>query len=688
MQKSLKNKILCATLSVLMLFAIVFEGGLTASLFAFAEGVTDFEKSYVLDDLEGRDDFDLANYPLTTKTHIIDVVEYCFAYDEEKRGAYGLYIYVYNGESKPISRLNGSNTVQLATRYDTNHVTKDSKVKDYDSFELKFCSTVEGGVYDHRFYKFKVVDKEGFDGKKIVERVNRDFRRYDISGFELLFEGEIIAKDFTGGKTVYCEGFASGLGRDEEALSTLKYSSETLDTLKLEVKNTFVRTGTSNLGDGHQNQIDSVYFKVPNSVLEKYENLQRIKAEWYEYRTKNILVADNSFKCQGDITVYEYLKPYVGKNYHSVNHSFPSGVKYFRMYSEVQMNISEGLYYYYDHYGDKAVVGGIKSSLSPFMALFPANDITAYDPYTDVVENGGAKGSKLYDYYLTNPLGFTDYYSLKGGNKIAKGYFNSDIPQDRKRNDVYGKMQHGYSVYDFDADAHIQTVTTYNPSDHSWQENVDMYGFWKATFGKLPESEALTVKPIIRVDRTEFNGGLSESRKKELADKFLVNYRDIDDFMLSVFDSGSTTFLFRFALSDYYSKALKFETQKLFSDDYDGKDLAYVAQQEVFLDFDIIQLTFKATDGDMEVLPVVANPIDIVNDITTPVVVDEGEVNWFEKVLGALAIILLLVILLPVLPYVIKFVVWLIKLPYKAVISIKRKKNKDKTSEDNDDENG
>lgn len=44
----------------------------------------------------------------------------------------------------------------------------------------------------------------------------------------------------------------------------------------------------------------------------------------------------------------------------------------------------------------------------------------------------------------------------------------------------------------------------------------------------------------------------------------------------------------------------------------------YLAQQSVFLNFDIIQLTFKSEAEKMTVIPVVANPIDIIDPITPP----------------------------------------------------------------------
>ena len=101
-------------------------------------------------------------------------------------------------------------------------------------------------------------------------------------------------------------------------------------------------------------------------------------------------------------------------------------------------------------------------------------------------------------------------------------------------------------------------------------------------------------------------------------------------------------------------------------------------------DFDIIQLTFNK-DGVYTVIPVVASPIDIVNDITPPVFLDDG-LEWWQILLAILLIILLVIILWPIIPYVIKGIWWLICLPFKLLKllfdaigkSIKKRKEKKK----------
>ena len=140
--------------------------------------------------------------------------------------------------------------------------------------------------------------------------------------------------------------------------------------------------------------------------------------------------------------------------------------------------------------------------------------------------------------------------------------------------------------------------------------------------------------------------------------------------------------LFRFATSDYYSEAVDIIEPNagfLWSDKhYEGQ--AYIAQESVFFDFDIIQLTFNK-EGVYTVIPVVASPIDVVNDITPPTNMPGG-LEWWQIVLALVLIVLLVVLLAPVLPYIVQGIAWVcnqIGRGFKAFIGIfKKRKNNDK----------
>ena len=111
----------------------------------------------------------------------------------------------------------------------------------------------------------------------------------------------------------------------------------------------------------------------------------------------------------------------------------------------------------------------------------------------------------------------------------------------------------------------------------------------------------------------------------------------------------------------------------------------YFAQEYVYLNFDIIDLTFTKNDVST-VIPVVMSPINIVPDITPdPQAKPDDGASCVNSLQTALAVILLLVLLaisIPILPYIVHFLVIVVMLPFKAVGAIisgvKRAKDKRK----------
>ena len=70
------------------------------------------------------------------------------------------------------------------------------------------------------------------------------------------------------------------------------------------------------------------------------------------------------------------------------------------------------------------------------------------------------------------------------------------------------------------------------------------------------------------------------------------------------------------------------------------------------------------------VLPVVSSPIDIIPDADSPAYTTDDTSAWdvVRLIFAVLALIVVLVILSPLLPYVLKFLLWLITLPVKFIV--------------------
>ena len=292
--------ILLAILIAFVLFLMSGQGFLS-TYFVSALSSNSYDNTNVLDDLKSSTvngekwDIFMYSYDNNKTVSVINFVEYCYSYKANMQDNFGLYLYVYNPQGLDINTETTANKVQMAVAYDN------GKPVDYAKFRLEFCSVSTEPDYYRLFYKFKIVDDEG----QILSRLNSNARRYDISGIELLTKGSSNATEYYVGASYTFTGYVKGYGPDVNAESTLNCNVEVMETVSFTVKHTFYRSKTSSLGAGHQNQLDTVYFRVPERLIDEYGRLQRIKAEWYEYKTKEIVVTSNK-------DFYNAIKDYVG----------------------------------------------------------------------------------------------------------------------------------------------------------------------------------------------------------------------------------------------------------------------------------------------------------------------------------------------------------------------------------------
>ena len=256
---------------------------------------------------------------------------------------------------------------------------------------------------------------------------------------------------------------------------------------------------------------------------------------------------------------------------------------------------------------------------------------------------------------------------------ISADLFESDIDDSRKVDSEQGKIQQGYSYYDFDADTDVQKLVSWSDGEPSFWENWNEFGFWDALFGNIPSETGREISPIQVLKESDLSG-----TEAEVSQRLLVNIKDVEE-LKAAYDDAITVdplnpddeecylVLFRFATSDYYAAPADIYEEKFPHTTY--TKMAYVAQQSVFFDFDVIDLTFNK-DGVYTVIPVVSDPIDIVNDLTSPTDMGDDGLNILALIALILILIVVLVVLMPVLPYIAKGVVWLVCLPFKAIAKL------------------
>lgn len=610
MIKTIKRKqILMAVIGlILILLSFCLSN---AIVYAEENPTLKFEELNLIDELNSIDGFKWSDYPYNVsdnenvKPQIFNVVEYCYSIYADKRTNYGLYLYFYNPRNTNFDTSSKQNTVTLGVKYDGG-INK-GKPTLYEKFDLKFISKVESGNYANLFYKFKVVDhKSKHDDKKIEERVNSAERKYDISEFELLEKDQQLAKSYTIGASYTFTGYAKGYEPDTDVESNLRWEVEKIETIEITGEDighsSYVMPTNNENGINHYDQIHSVYFSVPNEIYEKYGNLQKVMFKTYEYKTKPIIVTKDS-------ELADWLKSRRGINdnlsekltYALIANRSPSGATEWPDYADWIYGIGKNTYY---------ICGsdGISFKYSPEVTHLP------YVFYKDF-------GDKSYDVTAQELLDYIYSYNFSNfGGYIEHKNLTSDLFTTKE------PLNADNLVTEIDA-GELKNLTQYDLSNFFDK-------LWNKLFGKLPAGIPKNLKPI-----QELNMNLSSY---DIDDLFICSYdsTEFNNKMQIAKNKNRKMNCFRFAVTEY-------STQKIENIKNAGIDImhnkSYAAQQTVFLDFDIIQLTFMQ-EGVMTIIPVTMSPLDIVGGLWSPdkTIPDDLLGKLFALILGIIGVLLLL----------------------------------------------
>ena len=700
MAKKAAERVFVLFLLAVLLF-VMSMGGFTVS-YAYADtgGELNYDSTNVLDDLKSAtvngQPFDLAAYPRNPfgTPQVITFAEYCYSQYENGNGNYALYIYVYNPALTEFSLISQRNKIEISSDfYYAGEEGAVGSVKDYTKFPLKFCNA-STGEYENRFLKFRIVDENNvlLNAEREHEEATGN-RYYHIAGIELYAVGgdATTAQDYWVNQYYQFSGYAEGYG-DSEKFPFQCDATGNAEAVQLKVQHTYYRTESSSKGENHQNQLDTVYFAVPKRLFDTYGKLQRIKAEWYEYKTKDFLVTSNT-------DLYNAIQQYIAKTVPS-GIGYPPSASLSNVFTDADIGyaLGSGLSWFTNgdlisaKWGWNLDCSIIDRVCEVLTLLFLTDNIDEYDPY-ETDNEGTVKGNELYDRILAYDKSYdTGTLPIKDGT-ISADLFESDIDEERKTDSEQGKIQQGYSYYDFDADTDLQKLVSWSDGDPSFWENWNEFGFWDTLFGNIPSETGREISPIQVLKESDLSG-----TEAEVSQRLLVNINDIQDIKTAYEDAVTVNplnpddeecylVLFRFAASDYYSAPVNI-FKKAFSstgwNQYMGE--AYVFHESVFFDFDVIDLTFNK-DGVYTVIPVVSDPIDIVNDGTPPTDMGNGGLNILALIALILILIVVLVVLMPVLPYIAKGIVWLACLPFKAIaklckgISNSAKKRKERKCE-------
>ena len=618
-----------------------------------------FENTNVIDDLTSAG-VDLDAFKTKDEVALITFQEFAYSYYGSNMGDFGLYVYIYNPSGKAIL-TDSKSSITIAVSYDEN-----GKPNDYEKFNLKVCSR-STGEYSNLFYKFRVVDHISAEGSTIKQRVSKtpSERRYDVSEFELDLVNNNIEAYGVGG-TFKFSGYAAGYGKDgETATSTLSCEVTKLTTIELEINQTSYIQDPDNSSIKRHNQVSSAYFAVPNEILEEYGKLQKIKATWNEYRTTPIIVTDNS-------DFYNFMLPLLGVDI-GADHQYCELDYYFGVGRSSDL-------YGEEEYFDSAYNMREYTSLN-------GNFCQKYDEaITKISWLFDSDGKDVFDYTLPS-------------ERISEYLYNYEGAESDLLTTDVGDGRDTYNLVDFDADEDAFDFTEYEPDVKGWGQ------LWDYLF-KEDQAVLKDVAPIVAISSKDLSG-----TAESVSERLLIGESDVSDIKAYVANAEAndqTVFLFRFACTEYYSEEVyvykyenHWESGVPFNHSYKGLGkVAYIAETNVFLGFDIIQLTFN-DEGVYTVIPVVASPIDIIPSVTPPAEdpINEGldkakdffealweklqelwdkltaalgsfKENWWKYVLLALAVI----VGICAIPYIFRFIIWLIKLPFEALENTYKKK--------------
>lgn len=599
------GRVLMAVFCILVALMIALGAAASTFLPVYAAEYTAYDRSAIEDDLK---EIDVAAYPADAEGRhfLLDDVGFMeYGYSESSfiaQNYFGIYLYLYNPTEREISTRAGANVVNMATYY---NVAGEPTI--YENVEI----TVLDHTDNYRFYKFKIADsKTVYERARAYARGHDGVRRYDIASIQVWFLGDQNATDsFTERNeqsvTYRCTGYAAGCGTDSNAESTLDIQRDKLESVELDVQKTFWRTQTSSLGAGHQNQLDTVYFTVPQEFFDEYGTLQRIKAEWWEYKMKPVIVTNNQ-------EFYSGIEDYVGVKlpWQQIQNNA------YRREGYIDQNIGYSFTTDYKNEEEDRFTWNTPHEIGEsvpnemealYYAFYTSADISSYDPYADIVSSGGVSSNALEEYIFGYDKSFdSGELNVKDGQVISADLFEADIDESRKVDNGRGKIQKGYSYYDFDVEEDIQEIVSWADGDPSWWDNWQEFGIWDSLFGNIPEEEGRSFSPIYIPKGEDFNGSA-----EEIADRLMCQVSDVEKLRSEYQTDGQVLVMFRFAVSDYMAQDLNMYGEVRL-------ESGYLAQQSVFLNFDIIQLTFKSEAEKMTVIPVVANPIDIIDPITPP----------------------------------------------------------------------
>ena len=569
---------------------VAFAGWISASaLSAYAAESYPYDETAIGDDLAALG----AEIPAVSvageAVQVIALAEFAFAEDPADCENYVLYVYVYDRAGKSYSTMAGENVVNMAVSYDTN-----GEPDGYANLDLVYCSHTD----DKTVWKYRVVDEAGqvLANAQAQDAANGK-RRYDVAGVQLRELGASMAEDHYVGRTFYYEGYATGMSGESALSSTLTVNNE--KTVELEAKHAFYRPDQENEGGSDTyDSLASVYFAIPNEYIEEYGELYAVHAEYLKVITDYIFVT-------GEQAVYDELSAHVGESLDGLDLQYGFGADRSNIKIEAPGQVNYWYITYQHSYNMQKTMNGIythetKDALNTLYYIFKAKEDNAQDRIISTDE--------LTKYMLNYSAG------------------KSDLILGRYARELFREI---------DAE---KTQVRLTANDTLPITSISLNAWWEALFGDRYKENQYNVSAIQRVEKAE--------NAAQVEEDYYIDQQCYNDFLSYYNDhkADSTVYVFHFAVDDYYSTGavnLDNKSTLAYEMEQTAGENAYLAQEAVYLDFDIIDISMN--DGEkITVLGVVSDPIDIISPITPPP--EDPGVWWIVAIVISAVLVILMVI--------------------------------------------
>ncbi len=539
---------------------------------------------------------------------IISLYEYGFSNfstEQARYQDYSLFLYIYNPTNSELRWTDERNMITMSV----------GNSSDYCKYSLEFCSAAgDSQGHDLLYLKYRV-DISPEDLRALIGP-DQD-RVYTVSELEIVLDaGAANATAYKVGGCYKYAGYMGGYGVATTDLSSVVTDQLTLD---LQCHDVVFRSDKHAADDGIKNQLNSVYFEIPDEILLEYGGLVGAKFGYYQYDSGSLLGVSTQ---RG----YDILKPYEGVtlegnySYEDLPHLY-AGVE-----GHTSSNILGGLQYYWVY---NMLMNDAWNIHSSFRYEDTLSYVFQYDSTTghDQIIDSGVRDQ------------FNAWWALYRSGKEDPFFSKLKLPT--------------YTVRDLD-----------NRRDEDVYQIESFDGNWfQQFFGMQSGYTQDQVAPIVAVEADD----LSDLEGKLMVDEHFKD--ELSEAFNSAFSRNRTLHLLRFASSDYFSLETKCTSGPGSpNSDFEG----FVAQEKLYMDFDIISLTF-CKDGKDTIIPVAATPINGVADVETPSATfwdnfGDGWLGTLKKVLfivlivlATIALIAFLPVIIPLLSAVFKLIVWVFK---------------------------